>query len=213
MAEIFREVIISHDIVRLKPLAQSSEPQSLVGKEPAQTEVFDALNKDDIENARQAGYNQGLSEGIAQTESRMTAEFSVLTTLLQSIPAAINENRLKLSDEIADIVLTIAQQFFISQQQNKDAIALQINQTINQLNDKQNIELSLHPQDLTLLQQGKVKIDLKSCKNLRIIPDDNLRLGGCIVRSEHGVFDASIERQIDNLKQVLLQMKQGARHE
>lgn len=209
MAEILREVIISDDIVLLKSFAQQPDPQPAPTISDHATATVSVINHDDLENARQAGYLQGLSEGIAKTEAKMTDELSVLATLLQSIPAAINDRRMQLSDEIADIVLLITRQFFINQQLNKDGIALQINQTINQLNDKQNIELALHPEDLALLQQGLLKIDLKSCKNLRVIPDESLRLGGCIVKSEHGVFDASIERQIDNLKQVLLQMKQG----
>lgn len=209
MAEILREVIISDDIVSIQSFAQQSELQPAVSINNQAVANVSVINDEDLENARQAGYQQGLSEGIAKTEARMTDELSVLNTLLQSIPTAINDRRMQLSDEIADIVLVISRQFFINQQLNKDSIALQINQTISQLNDKQNIELALHPNDLALLQQGLLKIDLKSCKNLRVIPDESLRLGGCIVKSEHGVFDASIERQIDNLKQVLLQMKQG----
>lgn len=209
MAEILREVIISDEVVSLKSIVQQPDPQPAFTHSDPAVAALSVINNDDLENARKAGYHQGLAEGITQTEAKMTDELSVLTTLLQNIPSTINDARRQLSDEIADIVLLITRQFFINQQLNKDSIALQIDQTINQLNDKQNIELALHPQDLALLQQGLLKIDLKSCKNLRVIPDENLRLGGCIVKSEHGIFDASIERQIDNLKQVLLQIKQG----
>lgn len=207
MADIFTTVTISDDIVRLGPVSEPCEQQALFEEE--QIESAEIISEEDLENATQSGYNRGFSEGLAEAETKLACEFAQLKTLIENIPPAMTENRLQLSDEIADIVLLIIKQFFINQQQTKDSIALQINQLLNQLNDKQNIELSVHPKDLALLQQGKLKIDAKACKNLRIVPDDNLRLGGCVVRSDHGVFDASIERQIDNLKQVLLQMKLG----
>ena len=209
MADILTAVTISDEIVRLGLVSKPCEQQPSIREE--QIPVAESISQEDLENAKQSGYSHGFSEGFAEAEAKLASEFSHVKALIESIPAAIQESRLQLSDEIADIILLIIKQFFINQQQNKDSIALQINQLLNQLNDKQNIELSVHPKDLTLLQQGKLKIDAKACKNLRIVPDDNLRLGGCVVKSEHGVFDASIERQIDNLKQVLLQMKLGER--
>lgn len=205
MAEIFKTVIISNEIVRPGSAPEPCEPAP-AEELPVHTR---SISLEDLEHAAQEAYNKGYCEGLAEAEVKMADRVSQVTALLQNIPAAISDNRFQLSNEIADIVLLIIKQFFINQQQNKDHVALQINQIISQLNDKQNIELSLHPKDLTLLQQGQIRIDAKACKNLRITPDDNLRLGGCIVRSEHGVFDAGIERQIDNLKQVLLRMKTG----
>ena len=150
-------------------------------------------------------------DSLAQERALLQEQTNALSALLQSIPKAISDNRQQLSSDIADIVLLIVSKFFINQQQNKDAITHQITQILMQLHDKQNLELSLHPHDLALIQQGEINIDLRSCKNIRLKADEHLRLGGCIVTSEHGVFDASIERQIDNLKHVLLQMK--SKHE
>ena len=204
MAELVKTAIISEEIVYLK---HSSTLIDLNAPLDPPKNAVQAETMDDLKLIKENSFNQGFSEGIAQASAQMTEQINTLNTLLQNIPAAISDNRLQLSAEIADIVLSITQQFFINQQQNKESIAEQITQTIVQLNNKQNIELSLHPYDFALLQQGEINVDLKQCKNLRVIADEGLRLGGCVVRSEHGVFDASIERQIDRLKHVLLAMK------
>lgn len=209
MAEVFKIVSIDDDMMHLSSSGVASEPLDVIDSVKIDADVLHERMEQVRKEAFESGFNQGLSAGLTQANTQMTDQITAIAALLQSIPEAINTNRLQLSTEIADIVLVIAQQFFINQQQNKETIGLQITQTIAQLNDKQNIELSLHPQDLTLLQQGLVTIDLQQCKNLRITPDENLRLGGCIIRSAHGVFDAGIERQIDSLKHVLLQIKQG----
>ena len=214
MADILKTTTISVDIVHLRPSLTGLEVNVASNNDvvPAAKTNNNALS--DIKKlARDAGYKAGLKEGLTkgllQANAQITEHVNTLNLLIQNIPVAISDTRLQLSKDIADIVLGIAQQLFIHQQQNKEAIGLQITQTITQLNDKQNIELFLHPHDLALLERGEVKVNLKQCKNLRVTPDESLRLGGCIVRSEHGVFDASIERQIDRLKTVLLKMKHG----
>lgn len=176
---------------------------------PNAEETVNLIKEHSYQEGYQLGFDKGLFEGAAQTKAQMMDKTNTLNALLQTIPDAISDNREQIATEIADIVLTITQQFFIYQQQNHEAIAKQVMQIITQINDKQNIDISLHPQDIALIQEGKINIDVKECKNIRIIPDENLRLGGCVIQSKHGLFDASIERQIDNLKQVLLQIKHG----
>ena len=146
-------------------------------------------------------------EKIAQEQAVLAEQRSTLTCLLDSIPQTIRDQRMQLSSEIADIVFLMISKLFIHQQQNKAAIIQQVTQIIDQLNDKQHLNVALHPQDLAFLQAQNISISLQDNQQLAFTADDNVRLGGCIVTCEHGVFDASIERQIDNLKDVLLQMK------
>lgn len=194
MADILKDMLFSNDSV-------------FIGNHPINTTELQAIESVSLEETYQSGYAQGLADGYQQTQTELREQLTSLNALLKTIPTAIHENREQLSSEIADIVLVIAQQLFIHRQHDKNAI---IQQIIHQLNDKQNLEIVLPPKDIALLKSGDVQLDVRSCKNLRFIPDEQLRLGGCIIRSHHGVFDASIERQIDSLKQVLLQIKTGA---
>lgn len=197
MAEVLKSCFISNDIVSIgaRPLAPIATPVPTPQLE--------------IEEAYRKGLEQGLKEGQAHAYTQLKNRETTINELINSIPTAIENHRMRMSMEIADIILLIIQRFFINQQHNKEEIISQITHTLEQLNQKQNIELRLHPNDITLLQQSELNVQLKPYKNLRIIPDETLRLGGCIIHSEHGVFNASIERQIDNLKQVLLKIKNG----
>ncbi len=209
MADVFKHVLISGEMAYLAEPLRHPEYRdgSPVIQEVPHCVRDDAIIIRDNDKARDDGYSQGLTDGIDQEQARLHDQFSTLSALLHSIPEAISENRRILSAEIADIVLLIAHKLFINQQQNKESIAHQITQIIAELNNKQNIAIALHPRELALIQQGGIHIDTQACKNLTLLPDVSLRLGGCIVKSEHGVFDAGIERQIDNLKQVLLHMR------
>lgn len=208
MANIFRHAFISEEITYVGQVLPTLETHI-----HATEKEDDSRHREEEDKALwQSGYTEGIANGASQERTLLKENNHTLNALLQSIPQAINENRQQLSSEIADIVLLIVNKFFIHQQQNKESIAHQINQIIGQINEKQTIELLLHPHDLELIKQGEIHLVLRAYKNIRLKADENLRLGGCIVNSEHGVFDAGIERQIDNLKQVLLKMKHGAIH-
>ena len=185
---------------------QFSDEYVLIGEKIPKKQ---ALKDTSLEDAYQSGYEKGLTDGHQQITTQLQEQLILLNTLLETIPSAIHENRKQLSSEIADIVLVIAKQLFIHQQHDKKTITQQVHQIIEQLNDKQNLEIALHPQDLALLKSGEIQMDLRSCENLRFVADEQLRLGGCIIYSAHGAFNASIERQIENLKQVLLEIKFG----
>ena len=169
------------------------------------------LTADALERARdegyQLGYAEGLSKGLLQEQAQLLERTSTLNGLISSIPAALNASRQQQSSEIANIVLAITAQLFTHQQQDKTAIARQVAQIIEQLNEAQHINVALHPKDWATLKETGFLNTQEHYTQLQFTPDEQLRLGGCVVSSEHGLFDASIERQIDNLKQVLLQMK------
>jgi flagellar assembly protein FliH len=194
MAEVFKAVRVSEDFVYLG----QSVDRSMKKKET--TEV-----------GYQLGFNQGLVEGQRQGQEQALAEnqeiSQQLKRLLETIHSALTESRLALKTEIADVVFRICQQFLIGQLQNKEEISQQIAAALHEVNDKQNLTLFLNTLDLLLLQKGELKIDLAACKNLRIVADQNLTLGGCLIQSEQGLFDASIERKIECLKQVLISLK------
>ncbi|WP_028388034.1 FliH/SctL family protein [Legionella fairfieldensis] len=216
MAEIFKQVVLSDEPFypnQTTATAKDTAKNQSGTASPAVVETPVVLKEKAHEEGYAEGYTQGLTKGKEEGEKQAHEEVAnllqQLETLLQTIPAAISENRQALQTEIADIVLIIAQQFFIQQQHDKEFIARQISAALNQLNSKQTITLVLHPHDVALLQQGKLTIDFSQCNDLRIASDEKLRLGGCLIKSEHGLFDASIERQVDRLKQILLQIKAG----
>ncbi|MDI9817554.1 MULTISPECIES: FliH/SctL family protein [unclassified Legionella] len=218
MAEVFKQIITNEESVYLNQAIEEESPKPVKEKSCAEEHDsdFNLLKEQAREEGYKTGFTQGMAEGFKQGEQQAARQatrlLQQLENLLQTIPQAVKENRQALKTEIADIVLAIAQQFFVYQQQNKEAITMQINHALEQVNHKQSITLILHPNDLALLQNNQLKINAHQYQDLRITADETIRLGGCLIKSEHGIFDASIERQIDRLKQVLVQIKQRELH-
>lgn len=211
MAKLIRNALVCPDHVII-----GTNPQ----KELEENSLLEAnhlkLNDLQLEELKAKAYQQGYLSGKEEGEKRIIQDMELLKqqveTVLFSISQAICQNRLDLASEIANIILLIVQQYFIEKQSNPEALELQINTILCQLNNKQNIELCLHPHDINNLQKGAIKLESANLNGLKIKADERLPLGGCIIKTDHGIFDASIEKQIDRLKEFLLKMRQGSQH-
>lgn len=204
MAKLFKNAIISEEVVFLnQPIQEHVEPIE---------DHIQQLQELQLKETYDQGYLSGKAEERQLIEEELGQLKQQLSEALISIPQAVAQNRLALSDEIAEIVLMITQQFFIENQHNTEALSQQINQILSQLNNKQTVELCLHPQEITALQNGIIQLDAAHLNGLKIKSDESLALGGYRIKTSHGLFDASIEKQIDKLKEVLLQLKKRGRH-
>lgn len=208
MIKLYKNVVLSMETISLNQqlleFAQESEQS---------TAIVDKTTQEQIQKeAYEQGYNVGAQETRGLIEKENYQLKKQLEKLISSIPDAIAQNRLDLSSEIADIVLLITQKFFIENHSNPQALSQQINQILTQLNNKHTVELCLHPQEIAILHKGGIQLDASHLQGLKIKSDDSLTLGGFLINTNHGIFDASIEKQIDKLKEVLLQLKHRDAH-
>ncbi len=208
MATLYKNVLVSEEEIFLN----QEVPEVVEEVIPATPSV----DETQWEQIRQEAYEQGYLAGTTEERARLEQENSQrqqqLEQMLASLPQAVAQNRLDLANEIADIVLLISKQFFVENSNNQQALSQQINHILTQLNDKQSVELCLHPQDIAALQNGAMQLSAAHLNGLKIKTDDSLALGGYVLKTSHGVFDAGIEKQIDKLKEVLLQLKQRGAH-
>jgi flagellar assembly protein FliH len=207
MAKLYKNAIISAEAIHLN---QPHVELTQHAEEP-RSELDESHTQHLQKEAYEQGYLAGITEN-ARKEEELNELKKQLQTSLAAIPQAIAQNRLDLNHEIADIVLLISQQFFIEQQKDNQALSQQINQILGQLNNQHGVELCLHPQEIATLQNGALALDAAHLNSLKIKSDASLSLGGYVIKTNHGIFDASIEKQIDKLKKVLLQLKQRGQH-
>lgn len=199
MAELFKSIQISIepcDFNEVTPLISEAKCPEI----PA---LFFLL----LQQVQETSFRAGMEEA----QKIMKQHETCLEALICNIPEAIAQHRWAIRDEIADIVLHITQQLFLHNQTDPKMIEAQINHILEQLKSLDTVELCLHPNDIALLQQGVITLNTKT-QGLKITSTPNLQPGGCIVKSSHGVFDASIEGQMERLKQTLLSIKQGSSH-
>ncbi len=156
--------------------------------------------------AYQQGYHSGQEDAHAHIAQEMVLLKEQLNTLVQQIPTALEQARLQLQPEIAAVTLLIIQRYFVEQAADIHNVEHKINHLLGEMNQQQSIELCLHPRDIHALQSAQIQLQ-GSKKQITIKTDETLALGGFIIKTEHGVFDSSIERQINKLKEYLLDLQ------
>ena len=174
------------------------------------TEPVSSFNEEQIAALKQEAYEQGYLKGQKEAIELAHRQMDELKTrmeqMLASIPLALTHNRLDMQKELVSMCLFIVQSYFVAQSVDPQLLETQINQLLTQINNQQTIELHLHPHDLKMLQKGLIK--LIAVKNeITIKNEESLALGGFIIKTPHGLFDASLEKQLDKLKHYLLSIR------
>ena len=152
------------------------------------------------EEERQAGYTRGLEEGrqaaMAQmTEVMVKARDDAADVRLQSKDAAIPLAR-KMAEKIVGSALKLHPQLIAD-------IAAQALAASKPRSGQ--VTLRVNPDDLPLLEREHPKLvsRLSSAVDLRLVADDKIGVGGCIIETPVARLDARLDAQLEALERAL----------
>lgn len=154
------------------------------------------------------GYAAGLAAaGEAATKGLESARGELLEQVDRALTALADAHQAALAQLQANVgeVAFAAVCRLLGRQAPTQALVLTVvEQTCARLRTDSNAILRLHPRDIRtlneLLHDGELR--LKSL-SLRLVPDESLRLGGCVVEAASGQYDGGLESQLRRLHAVL----------
>lgn len=183
-----------------------------------------SLDQASLEKEKEVSYQQGYNTGFGAAKEELTEQIKQQLELemlsrqqgdsdkIASLIAAVHQAQLthhKQHGALAvDMVTQLLAHFFIQPTLQRSNIEHSINQAIEQLDKQTTVTVKISSLDYQLMQQGK--ISLTSDEQIRFIASDDVKLGGCLIETEQGVFDGRLENHIEKLKQLLLHYKQQA---
>lgn len=161
------------------------------------------------EDARAIGYERGIAEG----HQRGYEEYSELIQSAQDIVEAskhdydkhiesseklILELGIKVAGKILGKKLTDDEEEFLSL----------VKRALKNARDYKNIQLHIHPIHYQFLLGHKEELTTIFPKEIDfyIFPDDELAEDSCIIESENGRIDASVDSQLEEIKKKLFEM-------
>lgn len=165
-------------------------------QEKAKSILEEAFKKQ--EEAKERGYNEGLSQGIKEGKRKAEIEITRITASMNAVLSSFNslyEEALKKADE--NIVLELA--FLIAKKIIKDELSVKREIVLKNINSalqkagQSKIKLLLNPED--------VEIAKEFLKDVDIILDSSISPGGCKVYFDFGVIDAEIKNQLNAIKE------------
>jgi len=180
-------------------LAGGPPPQAHVHKAPEEAPKVDpaVLIAEQLRAARQSGYQDGYRDGLVALDgfkqsyaSQTTAQIG---TLMKSLGAELDGLQQDMARTLAVTATHLARQIVRSELVTRpDLIAQVAHEAIDTLLlSAQHITLRVHPDDHAFVAQGAA--DVIAARGTRLLSDSAMARGGCLVESDIGVIDASIE--------------------
>ena len=147
--------------------------------------------------ARQGGYHDGYRDGIAALESfkqsfaaQMTAQIGAL---MQSYASQMDGLQQDMARTLAGAATALARQVvrseLLSRPEQVATVAQEALETL--LLSARHITVRVHPDDHVLVARGAA--DVLAARGARLLADAAVSRGGCIVESDIGIIDGSIE--------------------
>ena len=197
--DLARDSIEQDGIIRGEVYSASAKARELLQK--AQLEAETILQKAQEENAkqRQAGYDSGYQEGLAQTTEILVKARTEQEQFLK------NANR-----DLMDLAFKIAEKIIGKQlEMEPETIIAIVKQAMQTVRQSKQLTIRVHPEDAKLLKQNEEELQetLGRQRILDVVEDKKVHRGGCIIESEIGTVEAQLQTQLERLKKILLQPK------
>jgi type III secretion protein L len=144
---------------------------------------------------RQRGFEEGKQEGLAQ----YTREIAGALFRIRRIEQELEPLYVGLVRDCAEKI--IGQEL----KQHPDAILGVVRSALIDARQQREVTVRVHPDDVQALQRSKNKLleILARANAVELREDAGVTRGGCVVVTELGAIDASLERQLDALAQAL----------
>jgi flagellar assembly protein FliH len=150
-----------------------------------------------VHAARQSGYQDGYRDGLAALDG-FKQSFAMQTTaqigqLLQAFQQGLGDVQQDMARTLALCAAHLARQIvrteLTSHPQHIAAVAQEALETL--MLSAQHISLRVNPQDHALVAQGAG--EALAARGVRLLADAAISRGGCLVESDIGVIDGSVE--------------------
>ncbi|RSD28025.1 flagellar assembly protein FliH [Mesobacillus subterraneus] len=160
------------------------------------------------EEAKQIGFDQGYQEG----KSRGYEEYRELLRFAQEtvdVSKRDYQNHIEASEKvILDLGVKIAEKILGDKVTADEGFFSLVKRALKNARDYKDIQLHVHPGHYQFLLSQKEELIAIFPKEIDfyIYPDDDLPETACLIESENGRIDATVDSQLEEIKQKLFEM-------
>jgi len=166
-----------------------------------------------LEAKIEEAYLLGKQEGAEKAEKRFGDTTKAFTAALEEL-SQLRESILKNSaDDMLRLVLAIVEQIIpCAVSLNPEIIHHTIVKALQASVDSDVYHIKVHPDDMAMVMEKKplMLASISGLKNITVEPDESIARGGCMVESELGEVDATIESQLEEIRAKIIKAAGGS---
>lgn len=152
----------------------------------------------EAEAARREAYQQGLEEGRRQAAAQWDAALQRLARSLEEIAGCKPRLRLEAEREVVELSLAIARRILRRELHvDPEAVLGLVKAAMEKASQREITEVRIHPAHAELVRARLERIGAPEALEVR--PDPSLEPGAVLVETAHGLIDASIETQLEEI--------------
>ncbi|MEW6572613.1 MAG: FliH/SctL family protein [Bacillota bacterium] len=148
------------------------------------------------EQAYQEGYRRGLEEGLERAGQEFQEKLTMASEVLQEAEAERAAIINQMERELVELAQEIASRIVAAELKvNHEVVVAIAREALALVRDRPQVMMFVHPDDLAACQQARSQFEalLPEHAVLRILPDSEVKRGGCIVDTGEGVVDATLD--------------------
>jgi flagellar assembly protein FliH len=151
----------------------------------------------DAKMAREKGTQEGRGLGTVEGEKKALEIFNAELKKLrdataktfETMAAQQKENFGKIEKATAEIAVAVAKRIFCEEvAKNRNIIARAMKEAFTFLGQEENLRVRLNPMEIASAEEKESfwKPVMCSLKNIELIPDESIEIGGCLLESQNG---------------------------
>lgn len=175
-------------------------------------QAFEIEKAEIAEQSRNAGFTQGLEEGRQQGYNEFHEEIQLARGVVESSKRDYRMHVDSSERTILELGLKVASKILGKKlQENEEEFLPVVKRALKEARDNKEVQLHVHPAHYDFLLANKEEITALFPKDIDfyIYPDDDLSKNSCLLESENGRIDASIDSQLEEIKQKLIELLEG----
>lgn len=161
---------------------------------PQTVEEIEALQKQAYEEAKKAGHEEGVKQGLQE----MKQKANQLQAMFNFLQQPLEEMDHQVEYQLTELAMLLARQLLKKEcSLDSEHIRNLVHDSLEYLPVKaRDIRVRLNPADIILLEQAEIDLEKQSWK---CVSDTSVRAGGCVIESDNSVIDATVETRVEQL--------------
>ena len=174
------------------------EAEEIIEKAKREAEAITQRARSELEAERQRGYHEGREQAAAEMAEKIIGTVNEGAAYLQKIEALLVE------------VVDQALRRVLGEIDQHEVIARVVNRALESVRKKSDVTIRVSPSQAEYLQQRLKEMVSQAphAGSLQVQPDNRLNHDACVLETEVGIVDASIQTQLKAIENALIKALQ-----